>query len=189
MATIAFLFAIWQYKYRSVATAKADLAEIKERTISFRQLAERNTKQQLELYNLRKRQQLFDRLGASFDPIKLLGVLSDKARPLNGEITILEMDFAPFIIQRKVEKKSAAAPVRRRRGLRAAPPKSRQQEFKSITRTELSLKGHAIDDLVLSSFITSLRQTGVFHSVELKSSDDTNQDPRFKRAYHVRCVF
>ena len=54
---------------------------------------------------------------------------------------------------------------------------------------QLTLKGIAVDDLAVARFIVGLRDSGIFDSVELKSSIRTQVENISAREYSVECTF
>ena len=65
----------------------------------------------------------------------------------------------------------------------------KQAEENVSARMRLTLKGIALDDLAVAQFIVALRDTGVFHAVELKSSLVTQLAGGPAREYFVECTY
>ena len=56
-------------------------------------------------------------------------------------------------------------------------------------RKQLDLNGIAVNDLAVASFVAFLRESGVFESVELKSSVSQNFNKHETRGYEVTCIY
>ena len=65
----------------------------------------------------------------------------------------------------------------------AKPPASK------TTASTLSLGGIAEDDAVVTHFVTTLRNSGVFEHVDLKSSSPVVGGSRFARQYQLECRY
>ena len=56
-------------------------------------------------------------------------------------------------------------------------------------RMKLGLQGYAVDDLALSRFVSQLRSTGVFETVELQTSSNVQLVAGNARQYVVECQY
>ena len=87
--------------------------------------------------------------------LNMLGIVSNSARECNGRLWIEELKLTSDV--------SATAQ----------------------TNCKLTLKGQALDNLVVAKFTATLRETGVFERVVLKPSSEQN---RLMHNYVVECL-
>ena len=69
----------------------------------------------------------------------------------------------------------------------AANGKSGKQAVREVM--QLTLTGSAVDDLAVSSFVAWLRESEVFETVELRSSESVELNEHNARKYLVACVY
>lgn len=184
---LALLVTVVHVRKRQVWSGlQTNLAEFNGQITPLRKLDTRNKLQQTQLDSLVQRERLLNQLGAPFEPLQLISVLSSRACVKDGGVRILNLELSTFEVlpDSAVAK---AAPKRSKRS-RKPPPAAVQQEVKAEVKTEVSLYGMARDDLALSEFVTSLRHAGVFESIELKSADEVTHASGLTREYRVRCV-
>lgn len=165
---------------------ETNLATLNDQITPLRKLDARNKLQQKQLDSLVQRERLLNQLGAPFEPLQLISVLSTRDEVKDGGVRILDLELSTFEIQ--PDGPVARAAPRRSRRTRLPVPAVVKQEANVEVKTEVSLYGLARDDLALSEFVTSLRRAGVFESIELKSTDEVTHDSGLTREYRVRCV-
>lgn len=181
---LSLVGAYWYQKQNTWHDLQNEAAALETRTTPFRTQDAQNEKQQQELDSLIKREDLLNQLGAPFEPLQLVSILSSRSCVRDGGIRILDLKLANLEI--RPERTSGGRANARSRS--RPKPAATKKEQKPVVKSELTLNGLARDDLALSEFVTSLRHTGVFESVELKSTDEVADSTGLTRAYHVRCV-
>lgn len=183
---VCFMAAFWYQKQRAVQRFREDLQAMNSRATPLRNLDSRNKLQQTELDSLIRREKLLNQIGAPFGPLQLINVLGTRSRVRDGEIRILKLDLATLEIQAAgaTRNPAQARPNRRQKPVLVVVEKVEKPEVK----TEVSLYGLARDDHALSDFVTSLRHTGVFESIELKSTDEVTHPSGLTREYRVRGI-
>ena len=108
--------------------------------------------------------------------LQLLGILSESTGGISGRVSVQSLDLSTIHVETPKPAEQSAA--------------SGKDESKSVsTRMQLDLQGVAVDDLAVASFIAGLRDSGVFESVELKSSAGHILDNHEIRQYDVRCIY
>jgi hypothetical protein len=161
------------------------VAALNTRAMPLQRMDRRNQQQQTELASLLQREQLLNKLGAPFEPLQLVSVLSSRAYVRDGGVRILDLKLTKLEIQAK---RQASAPVSPRARQQQAKPVVAQIKEQPEIKTEVTIYGLAKDDVSLSEFVTSLRHAGVFESIELKSTDEVSHSSGLTREYRVRCV-
>jgi|GEM_PF-3480061 Tfp pilus assembly protein PilN len=186
LVVLGLVAALWIQKQRARQELQSELAGINKRARPLQQLNARNRRQQTELEKLNSRERLLNQLGAPFEPLQLISVLSTRATVGEGGVRILGLKLTTVEIrpERVAVPTVSARSRRKRQPARVAAKKTEDV----IVKSQLTLKGLAKDDLALSEFITSMRHAGVFESVELKSTDEVEHPSGLTREYHIRCV-
>lgn len=107
--------------------------------------------------------------------LELLGVLGQAAKSAAGKLVLQRVS-----LQDGQAVPAISTPVAADQAKRAAAPK---------TLTTVSLSGVADDDVTLTQFISSLRQSGVFEHVSLKASSQAAGSERLSRQYQLECRY
>ncbi len=182
---ICFVGAVRFQKDRAWNELRDTVSAMDARATPLRNLASRNQQQQAELASLLHREQLLKQLGAPFEPLQLITVLSGRTNVRGGGVRILDLKVTTLEAQAK---RQASAPVSARARRQRPQPVVVADEATPDNKTEVSIYGLAKNDLALSEFVTSLRHAGVFESIELKSTDEVAHPSGLTREYRVRCV-
>ncbi len=182
--TIALFGLFSSYKYLRHLQTVAEVDRLEEATEPLYALVAQTTKFKREIYQLQGRQSLLAALESSNQPFLMLGIVSKSARNVSSQLTvdtfeIKTSDYSP-------PEQDSASPGRRKSSSRRSRNSSRTKK-QELEQVQLILQGSAQDDLSVSEFVTNLRAEGVFDSVILYSSDDT-QESGAKR-FHVGCDF
>jgi hypothetical protein len=110
----------------------------------------------------------------------LLGIISSATQKNNGRISVQTLNVAAF--DRPVA--TANAPAGTNSGNRGS-----KEDVVHEQRMQLDLNGIAVNDLAVASFVAFLRESGVFESVELKSSVSQIFNNHETRGYEVTCIY
>ena len=106
--------------------------------------------------------------------LQLLGIISQAAANNHGRISVRSLNLNSF--ERAIDDDDQE--------------NARGNEEKQLEqRMKLNLSGVAVDDLSVASFVAGLRESGVFESVELRSSERQVFENHESRQYDVTCVY
>jgi hypothetical protein len=113
--------------------------------------------------------------------LALLGIASTSAKKLNGKVHLktIVTQIAPVATVPQ-----AAAPVPGAAGKAPATPGPTVQ-----TPNDFSLEGTAEDAAAISSFIETLRETGVFAKVDLTATNEATSSTGAQRHFRIDCRF
>lgn len=154
----------------SLAVARAEFEAVDARAEPLRQIVKRNSETADDLKIADQRQLLVDCLRAANKPLQLVGLISATANTADGSIQIQNFQLT----------QSEELTTDQGRG---------SQEANGPRRMKLGLQGYAVDDLALSRFVSQLRATGVFESVELQTSSNVQLVAGNARQYIVECQY
>ena len=116
----------------------------------------------------------------SSQTLQLLGIISSAAQKNNGRVSVQTLNVTSF--DRPIETADSRAKYN--------TGKRRSKEDAVLEqRMQLDLNGIAVNDLAVASFVAFLRESGVFESVELKSSVSQVFNHHETRGYEVSCVY
>ncbi|MEO2013257.1 MAG: hypothetical protein ABGZ53_02700 [Fuerstiella sp.] len=116
----------------------------------------------------------------SSQTLQLLGIISSAAQKNKGRISVQTLSVMSFD-RPVVTPESGTRTNTRSRG-------SNEEEVLE-QKMQLDLNGIAVNDLAVASFVAFLRESGVFESVELKSSIGQIFNHHETRGYEVTCVY
>ncbi len=144
-----------------------------------------------EKQRVTKRLELIAKLQDPQAAYRLIGLVSKSARSCDGGIRV--RDF--WLSEERVQVASAAATAVKKakepkRGRKKVIPKKLEEQQKPAETLEsrLVLQGVAADNLAVAKFVVSLRESGAFNTVDLKSSMGVSARARV-RTYRIECVF
>ena len=129
-----------------------------------------------QLEEMTGREVLLGELDSAAYPLQLMGLVSRGASACEERLQVRE-----FSLQRVQN-----AP---RQTTTTSAPAEVEQSQPVAEMMRLTLEGRAVDDLAIARFVTALRQTRVFESVELKSSVGSQFGNTWTREYQVACTF
>lgn len=124
---------------------------------------------QAQMDDLQKREALALSLADDLPAITLLGITSRAARQNEGSVYVAQMSLDQKATPETLEERGASA-GHKRRGV-------------------LTLRGAGVDGLSVPRFVAALRDSGVFDTVELKSTGIQTANGTEARSYLVECVF
>ena len=171
-------------KYLTFASHKKLFARLDRKCDSLRVIHSQNKRLHKRLTELTGRESLLAELESARHPLCLVGIVSQSARRSEGSVQIHR--FFLSTVQR------APATSTQTNASKTGPRKTQKRPTVKQTSPEhnrLTLNGVAVDDLAVAKFIAGLRETGIFRSVELKSSSGTQYATNEARKYEVECTF
>lgn len=137
-----------------------------------------------EIRSLKERQRQFESLPNGHLPLSVLNLLGRSARSTAGQLRL--ETIAVREVPETEGRGGKAEGGGRRAGPDLRPPTS---DIRSTTRVTVDIEGTALSDLSIGRFVASLRTSGVFASVVLKSSRGTETAKQPVRRFRLQCVF
>lgn len=140
------------------ASAATEQADLEARARPFQKLEAENEKLATEIAAIQKRESILEDVNGISDPLSYLTLISRSAAAAEGELFVnrVAISEAEEIIEKAVQRRGP-------KGRSVTPAKT-----KDIIQVNLS--GLATNHASVATFVTTLRESGVFRSVELKSS-------------------
>ncbi|MFO0999009.1 MAG: PilN domain-containing protein [Planctomycetaceae bacterium] len=117
-------------------------------------------------------------LKRSDDPLKLLNIISRSATDIGDQLAVSRLDL--FGMQENPESSDAAIPT-------SATNSINTSNLKRL-RTVVHVNGLAVSDISVARFMNSLRSSGGFHHVSLKSSQPATVSGPLQREFVVECI-
>jgi hypothetical protein len=155
--------------------SQAKLQQLVQQTVPLREVVEENRRLSEQLKRSDQRRLLLDSLAATSKPLQLIGIVSQSASTTPGEILVQQFELT--------ETESVT-------NARGKTTTSKNEVLPAVEKQRrLGLTGMATDDLALSQFVSQLRDVGVFHTVELRASNDVELSAGSARRYTVECSF
>ncbi len=112
------------------------------------------------------------------DPLKLLNIISRSATDIGDQLTVSRLDL--FSLQENAESSGTAIPT----SATNSTGMSNLERFKTV----LHVNGLAVSDISVARFMNSLRSSGGFHYVNLKSSQPSSVNALLQREFVVECI-
>ncbi|MEQ9406120.1 MAG: PilN domain-containing protein [Fuerstiella sp.] len=173
IAAVAVSLGWWQLRSHRVRAAEERVALMETRYSPLKQMQAdiRKMKQQLEEMN--SHESLLTRLDDEQVPYRLLALVT------------LQVDARAGAIRLDSYRLTRTDPVEAVRQTAAATAKKTDAE--PAVPTRLTVRGIAADNLAVSLFVAGLRDTGVFESVDLKSSVGAQIDRQRAQSFIIDC--
>ena len=112
------------------------------------------------------------------DPLKLLNIISRSATEIGDQLTVSRLDL--FSMQENTEPVDAAI-------LTTASNSANTSNSKRL-KSVMHVNGLAVSDISVARFMNSLRSSGGFHYVNLKSSQPSSVNALLQREFVVECI-
>ena len=112
------------------------------------------------------------------DPLKMLNIISRSATEIGDQLTVSRLDL--FSMQENAEAVNAAIPT-------TATNSANTSNSKRL-KTVILVNGFAVSDISVARFMNSLRSSGAFHHVSLKSSQPSSVNALLQREFAVECI-
>ena len=154
-------------------------AELAAKSGPLREIAAEQQEMAKEVEAIRERESWLTDSDSS-QTLQLLGIISSATRKNNGRISVQTLNMMSF--DRPVI--TTDSPT----GTKPAP-RGPKEDVVHEQRMQLDLNGVAVNDLAVASFVAFLRESGVFESVELKSTVSQIFNNHETRGYEVTCIY
>ena len=164
----------WFYRASQVGSLGERVALMEARSNPVQELRTRNQRIQQQLADMHRHELLLYQLDDEKIPYHLLALVSAKVVESQGRVQIQS-----FSMQRYDRLGTDSTT-----GNRANPIAA---DRTVLPLAELSLTGRAQDNLAVSLFVASLRDSGVFENVDLKSSVGARRDAEQSQTFIVHC--
>ena len=170
-------FVVWQVNSRRFAAASDALALMDSRCAPLKSMQDENQRMTGRLAELHSHQSLLTRLDDEQVPYRLMGLVSRGVQACSGSIRVQTLHLT------RTQEQLPRSPGQSAAQRAARPPKPQYQEV-----TTLKLTGLAADNLDISRFVAALRDSGVFASVDLRSSVGARIDTVHAQSFVVECM-
>ncbi|MDB5340630.1 MAG: hypothetical protein JWN70_6249 [Planctomycetaceae bacterium] len=159
-----------------LSAAYGDLATWERRASGVQAVHEQNERLRVQIEGLRRRLAKYGDLNSEQIGLKLLATVSQSSAKTSGSHQIQKLSFNQTLV--------ADAPVHAtpNAATTATPPKTREVRA-------LVLSGVAKSNITIAEFVSTLRDSGVFQKVDLKSSQGNKTNTKGPRQYQVECTF
>jgi hypothetical protein len=112
------------------------------------------------------------------DPLKLFNIVSRSATDIGDQLTVSRLDV--FSLEENAEPTDVAVPT----SATNAADKLNSKRHKTV----MHVNGLAVSDISVARFMNSLRSSGAFHHVSLKSSQPSTVNALLQREFVVECT-
>ncbi len=172
-ATTAAVLLLATHRVNYLLGHESRLQHMEQRCEPLRQLVAENRELQQRLREMNSRELLAGELDGARYPLELLGFVSRTAHAFGDQLHVRHFSLSHVARPPKPASKSQDVPVA-------------STEPETIC---LTLGGLATDGLTIARFVTALRESRVFESVELKSSIPGRVGDIPSREYQLTCTF
>jgi hypothetical protein len=166
---------MWQRE--DLHAARAEAERLRERVAPLRAIEAKTRALRRELNEVARRNELVQSLERHRPPVRLIGVVSRSAAPLAKELSVEELR-----LQQHAEEPAAPKNSTPRPSVRANPGAG-------AVRHEVTILGSARDDVAVTRFVESLRDSRMFHTVQLRSTQPVESPGGLQRKYEVTCAY
>jgi len=156
---------------------RGHLATLEQRCEPLRIMQAEMNREQEELSVLLAQKRALEQIHTDDHLLELLGVIARSGQPVAGRFQLPRLG----LMSAQASPVLPVAPV--------PPPAPGTTPVSARPTSMLSLQGLADDDRVLASFVSSLRDSGVFEQVDLKSSTQSPGATASSRSYQLDCRF
>jgi hypothetical protein len=173
---------LWQRE--GLHAARAEAEGLRRRVAPLRAVESRTRALRRELGEVARRNELVQSLERHRPPVRLVGAVSRSAAPLAKDLSVEELRLE----QQAVERTAAA----KKPGLRPradADAGAAAGTDAGAVRHEVTIIGSARDDVAVTRFVHSLRESQMFHTVQLRSTRPVVSSGGLQRKYEVTCAY
>jgi len=174
---VALATTAYAKNWHGLLVAQGEVATWQRRVQSVRTIDENNERLRGQLAIIRERLVKYGHLESEQLGFQLLATVSQSTESISGHIQVQKLTFKQTRVQEAANESKPPA-----KSTAKAPPKFRE------VRT-LSLMGVATNNLAVAQFVASLRDSGAFHTVDLKLSQGSKLATTDSRTYQVECSF
>jgi Tfp pilus assembly protein PilN len=173
IVVIAVGLGCWQLQ--RLSSTQAELAFWQVRSERARSDEALNADLQGKINQLKARLAKYGHFESERTGFLLISTLSQAAAVNSGKLQVQKLNFATTVV-------TETPPAGRQPATNNTPAPTRKHHV-------MSLSGVASSNLVLSQFVSSLRDSAAFEKVELKSSQGKGEVAAGPRAYQIECRF
>ncbi len=159
-----------------LAQSQQDLEVWQRRAVTIQTINEKNESLIRQNAALRERLGKYGHLESEQIGFQLLAVVSQCSSVTSGSIQIQKLAFKQMQVAEAVVPTTAAPTT--------VPPAPKMRDVRT-----LALNGVASNNLAVAQFVAALRDSGAFHTVDLKSSQGNNVTAVGARNYQLVCSF
>lgn len=171
-------FGVWWLKQSRCRAAGQALEAAERSYLPLERLIRESETMRTELEQLHAKGTVLGRLLDERPVLTLIGLTSQSARQCNGRLVVRNMLF---------ERREEPLDIDDRKAKTRQNDKSESATEKTETWALVTLKGEAADNVAVAQFVVSLRDSGLFRRVELKSSVGKSSADEKLRSYLVVC--
>lgn len=157
-----------------LSVVNRDLAAWHRRAATIEVIDAKNNALNRQIASLKSRLAKYGHLESEQIGFQLLGTISQSTEFNDGSIQVTKLTFKQTQVVETPDKATPVDPTK--------PPKVRD------VRT-VALDGVAANNLALAQFVSFLRDSGAFSTVDLKSSQENKLNTVASRNYQVECTF
>ncbi len=174
---VAALIALswWQLRVHRVKAADKRVTVMETRYSPLKQMQSENERITDQLTKMNSHESLLTRLDDEQVPYRLLALVSLQVSERSGSVRIESFQLT------QNDSGSASAT--------SGPENDGGRDDFGRTQTRLEVRGIATDNMAISLFVAGLRDTGVFESVELKSSVGERVDNQRTQSFITVCEY
>lgn len=155
--------------------AQSAFQQLEQQALPIQKLSNENLKLTSEISAIQKRESILEDVSGISQPLSYFTLISQSAAATNNELLVHRLSITEA-------EEAVAAP--KKRGRPQAKPVKAPPPVKYI---QVQLSGMATDHGSVAVFVTSLRDSGAFRSVELKSSTSLPLPHGNGRKFEVIC--
>jgi Tfp pilus assembly protein PilN len=159
---------VWQR--HDMRDVHATTARLREQVAPLRARQAETRRLRDDLAEIARRHSLVESLQHRRPPVRLVGAVSRSAAPLAGSLLVDEI---------RLERQETQPPA-------AGKPK---ENAAVVVQHEVTVTGTAGDEVAVTEFVQSLRDSGLFLAVQLRSTTPLSSDAQRQRQYEVTCAY
>lgn len=165
----------WQLRLHRLQATDERVALMETRSSPLKQMQSENDRIRQQLADMNSHESLLARLDDEQLPYRLLALVSLQVGERDGTVRI-----ESFKLTRRDESSSEKS---------SGTGSAGSTEHAGSFSTQLAVRGIATDNLAVSLFVAGLRDTGVFESVDLKSSVGARVDDHRAQSFAIICGY
>lgn len=178
LATLLFTFYFCLSRQRQLSELQNNAVWLHATTTPLREIEAENRRMELQIRRIKERESWLTDSDSS-QTLQLLGLISHATGENHGRVSVRTLAL------NTIDRPVMPLPNAENRPVNA----KEKAKIKYEQRMQLDLTGVAVDDIAVASFVSALRDSGVFESVELKSSLSHLFDGQEVREYSVSCLY
>lgn len=173
LLTAVAMIGLCLHRGRSLTGMRLESALLNAQAKPLREVQASQKKMRAEVQRIRDRESLLTESDSS-QTLQLVGIVSQAAKRNEGRVSVQAFRLTSIETEITPDK-----PL----------PRKSKKKPEVLKQTQLELDGVAINDVAVASFVAMLRESGVFESVELKSTLSAVVNDHETRQYRVACIY